>query len=88
MTKVCNKCDIEKPIKEFNKDKNNKDGLSYYCKSCRKIDRKISNDKHKDVIKKHNDKYYSNNKEKIIKRVIDYQEKHKDEINGVITIKK
>lgn len=35
-TKLCRKCNIEKPLSEFSKNKNKADGLDYYCKSCRK----------------------------------------------------
>lgn len=33
-TKRCYKCNIEKPISEFHKNKLAKDGLQSYCKSC------------------------------------------------------
>ena len=33
-SKKCTKCLTEKPLCEFNKQKNTKDGLRYYCKSC------------------------------------------------------
>jgi transposase-like protein len=32
--KTCTRCGIEKPIEEFYKNKNYKDGNSYECKSC------------------------------------------------------
>lgn len=35
-TKTCNICGRELPISKFNKNKNNKDNLSYYCKDCTK----------------------------------------------------
>lgn len=34
--KVCNECGEEKPLSEFSKDKNKKDGYSTLCKQCRK----------------------------------------------------
>ena len=34
--KICCKCKDEKEISEFNKNKQNKDGLHSYCKLCRK----------------------------------------------------
>lgn len=33
--KRCPKCDTFKPISEFNRDKNRKDGLQCYCKPCK-----------------------------------------------------
>ena len=34
MTKYCSRCDTDKPVSEFSKNKNTKDGLAYYCKTC------------------------------------------------------
>lgn len=34
--KKCNKCNIEKPLTKFYKNKNSKDGVAYKCKSCSK----------------------------------------------------
>jgi hypothetical protein len=34
MTKICTKCDAEKPIAEFNKQKTMKDGYANQCRSC------------------------------------------------------
>ena len=35
-TKKCYGCKQELPIDNFTKNKNNKDGLSYYCRDCSK----------------------------------------------------
>ena len=35
-TKVCRKCNVEKPLTEFGKNKNSKDGKRSECKACRK----------------------------------------------------
>ena len=32
--KKCNKCNVEKSLNEFNKNKNKKDGYSIVCKQC------------------------------------------------------
>ena len=40
MSKCCNKCGVEKPLTEFSKCKNTKDGLQYKCKSCSTNDNK------------------------------------------------
>lgn len=34
--KLCSKCKTEKPLTEFSKNKNNKDGHSYWCRDCRR----------------------------------------------------
>lgn len=33
-TKTCSACGLKKPLSEFNKKRNNKDGLQERCKSC------------------------------------------------------
>lgn len=35
MRKTCSKCKQSKPISDFYRNSANKDGLGYYCKSCR-----------------------------------------------------
>jgi len=35
MTKICNKCNVEKAVVEFSKDKSTKDGYTFACKDCR-----------------------------------------------------
>lgn len=37
MTKICTKCNQEKPLTEYHKQKATKDGHRLYCKSCIKI---------------------------------------------------
>ena len=39
--KICSKCQQDKPIKEFNKNGCNRDGLSYWCKNCQREYHKI-----------------------------------------------
>ncbi len=38
--KICSKCKVEKGICEFGKDKHNIDGLTYQCKTCKKLNTK------------------------------------------------
>lgn len=33
-TKICSKCNIEKPLNQFAKDVSSIDGLRYWCKEC------------------------------------------------------
>ena len=60
-TKICTKCSEEKMLSEFNKHKNKKDGLSLYCKKCRKQYRSANREK----IAEKNAQYYSANREKV-----------------------
>lgn len=40
-TKKCNYCERDLPLNQFSKNKNNKDNLSYYCKTCMKEKRNL-----------------------------------------------
>lgn len=89
--KKCNKCEIEKPIGEFNKAKNCRDGYRSTCKQCRSeqskqyrkdnIDkiRKIQRDynlKNKERKRRYDKQYNADN----IDRRREYIKQHSDEI--------
>ena len=44
-TKMCKLCGLQKPATEFNKNKNNKDGLYTYCKACTSVKAKFYRNK-------------------------------------------
>jgi hypothetical protein len=72
--KICYKCQIEKDENEFNKDKNQKDGLRSSCKECRKEDDKKYRQTHKEQAKQ----YRQTHKEEIrIKNRI-YNQTHRE----------
>lgn len=54
MFKVCRKCNMQKDISHFHRDKNGKDGFRNECKACRKI---------------YLDQYYTAHREVKIKRI-------------------
>ena len=69
-TKICSnkKCihgGKPQPLSNFNKNKNHKDGYTSNCKDC---------------IKKQKDKYYQENKEKVLKKCKEYSEKNRDAV--------
>lgn len=67
-TKKCNKCEIEKSLENFNRDKYSLDGLRYRCKECTKQEyRNYYYKNQKDEIKRQRD-YQDNNLEKVNKR--------------------
>lgn len=59
-TKICNKCNIEKPLSDYHSDKRKKDGKVNQCRICVNNIKKISGSK-----KRADEKYYQSNKEKI-----------------------
>jgi len=66
--KTCGKCKEEKPLSEFNKNKNTKDGL---CSDCRECKRQYYKE-NKEKIKRQGAKYYKENTEKIRQRHAKY----------------
>lgn len=61
--KKCTKCGKELPIKCFGKDSQKTDGLRKWCKDC---------------VKKHNQKYYLENAEKISESTQKYREQNRE----------
>lgn len=60
-TKVCTKCQVEKSVELFSKDKYKKDGLAYHCKECVKA----YNKSNAETIAKQKRAYRQANREKI-----------------------
>jgi len=63
MVKTCYKCKEEKPITEFTKKSNQKDGLNPLCKTCKHLKQKRYRERNKDKIKIYGEKYYIENKD-------------------------
>ena len=79
-TKVCTKCGKEKPLSEFHKRKESKDGYKSRCKECiKEIDHEY---RLKSVEKRRLRwiKYYKNKKEDILQQQKRYREENKDKV--------
>lgn len=63
-TKICTKCNNEKPLSDFHNDKYTKDGKTAWCKKCRNEHLKKYNENNKDKFKRYDKKYYEKNTEK------------------------
>lgn len=90
-TKRCTKCGEEKPLTEFHKAKNKKDGLYPQCKSCRNNyyqqnkksileGRKKYRERNKEVIIERKKKYYKENKKAILEDQKKYYKQNKEAI--------
>ena len=73
-TKVCNKCNTEKDVTEFEKWRK-------VCKTCKKEYQKDWKKNNKKLIKESQKKWYQNNKEVRNKQSKEYYEKNKETIN-------
>lgn len=63
-SKICSKCNIEKPILEFNKHSGQKSGLRPDCKDCYKVIRKQHYELNKSQILQKNKEWLLNNPNK------------------------
>ena len=79
-TKVCSRCESEKPVSEYYSDKNKKDGLCTMCKPCKNLGNKQYRENNKRNIIKGYKRHYENNKEKIAEYNKLYRENNKDAI--------
>jgi len=67
-TKICSKCKKEKELTEFCKDNSRRDGLSAWCRECKKEFMKKYRIKNKEKIKVYNKEYRLEDKEKTKER--------------------
>ncbi len=61
--KKCSKCKTEKTPEQFGKRADQKDGLSYWCRSCVSIRNKDNYSKNREQIRKDQKEYEKNNRE-------------------------
>lgn len=80
MTKLCRKCNHNKPFSDFGKDIHRKNGITTACKSCRNPQSKAWRDKNKEYVKEINvrskakrKEYYDSPERKIKYRSLDLE---------------
>ena len=74
--KKCKKCEINKELNEFHKDRNLKSGHMNVCKDCRRLHQQ----KNADKIKTYKKKYREEHREEIKDNMKEYREKNSEEI--------
>lgn len=79
-TKVCPRCDIEKELKEFHKDKSRNDGHEYNCKICKNEMTRRRYYENKENRNKQQKEYYLENREEILKQCKKYRDNNKEKI--------
>lgn len=78
--KKCNRCNIEKPVTEFNKSSIKKDGLKGHCKECSKIEWKNYHIKNGEALLEKSKQYRILNRDSQNQRAKDYYWKNSEEI--------
>jgi hypothetical protein len=77
--KICRKCNTEKELSLYPKDKVCKDGISNICKECHKLKNKEYHNKNKEERKKYKTEYYLENKSVILENSKEYYMNNKEE---------
>jgi hypothetical protein len=73
--KTCSKCNIEKPLNEFNKNKSKADGYHVWCKQCVSNNNKKLYNSNSEIIKQKINNYYYENKVTISTKLKEYRNK-------------
>jgi hypothetical protein len=76
--KICRKCNIEREISLYPKDKACKDGISNICKECHKMRCKEYSKENKEKIGKRKKEKYENNKIDILEKAKEYYLSNKE----------
>ncbi len=71
-----------KPLSEFNKDKNSRDGLRGQCRACQKVYRKAWGESNKERTAAYDAAYYAANKERRAARKADWQRANPDKVKA------
>ena len=83
--KKCTKCEIDKPLTDFPKDKTKSTGVASHCKLCRSISNRAWRERNEEKIKEYSREYYQNNKDYKNERCRTYYEENK--VDRAIKIK-
>jgi len=78
--KRCADCGEYKPLNNFIRDSQKKDGLCPYCFGCRKVKKEVDYKKHKDAYLKRAKKYYADNHEVQLEKNQKRREQNRDSI--------
>jgi hypothetical protein len=78
VSKKCFSCTELKDIQLFNKDSKARDGLCYYCKDCRKEQKRQYYLENKQDISYRQKQYTNKNKDKVKERAVAYRSKNKE----------
>lgn len=83
ITKICSKCGLGLPIKNFGKDKYSDDGLTYQCKDCKNGKSKEYYIKNSDKILLHKKIHHQENREKDNLKSKEWRKNHPDKVREV-----
>jgi hypothetical protein len=79
--KICKQCNLEKPLEEFPKRKDSKDGHYYYCKECNYARVKKWNEENPDKKKLQSRKWKKENSDKVKALSVVYYQENKENLD-------
>lgn len=80
--KTCTKCNQEKSLDSFNKDKTRKDGLFPHCRSCTSLYKKVHRESHKEELEQKKREWRAKNKDKVRDYFAKYRANNREAINA------
>lgn len=80
--KTCTKCRETKPLNEFGRDKNRRDGLNPWCKACNRANVKRYNAAHRDEINAKRKAQYAAEPELYKRRVREYARRNSEVVRA------
>lgn len=80
MTKTCGKCKEEKPLTDFNKDRNTPSGLKSSCRKCANEMSRVWRENNPDKMKAAKQRWNDNNKERIREVHQAWKEENRDRV--------
>ena len=83
-TRVCCKCRTEKPLSEFNRNKNKTGGRNYECRSCCVEYRKAYRAANTEKLKENDAAHYARNKEHVAKKVAAYRKANSERLKKAV----
>lgn len=78
--KTCTKCNEEKALSEFHKNKCKKDGLQYTCKACVCAYKEAYHTANREKIAEKQKRYYTENRAVVLEKQRQYREKNHEKI--------
>jgi len=75
---ICSRCNVDKDLSLFYKDKTQPLGIKYHCKLCSNKETKNYTKNNQDIIKNISKRYYEKNKKNIISRNVKYEKSMKN----------
>jgi hypothetical protein len=81
-TKTCPRCNVEKPVSEFHRNKSRADGLSFECSVCKKQLNKKYRLAHLEERRNYKREWQKANLDKARASTNRWAETHRDEINA------